>query len=451
MVAQPSIRLPKGVRDFLPRATARRREIAGHLVREFERWGYRRVITPQFECNDVLERGLGENGRKAVLRFVEPGSGEIVALRPDITPQIARMVATRLADIEGPLRLCYQGAVTRLNLGVTQPREILQAGVELVNAESPHGDAELIAVAASALAHSGMEHIRLDVGHVGISRQALERIEDVARRALVRDLINKKDQAGVAKAVADLPKSQRILLEALPDLYGPPKEVLARAGRLPLAPENRDALSMVEQLLSNTEGLIDPELHARLGVDLGDVRGFEYYTGLWFRGFVEGYGGAVLRGGRYDNLIARYGHDTHATGFAVDIEAIAQAQRKRGVDMGRLEDAVVISVRKEAQRVVGARIAASLRAQGVRVALDPRPFPGVISLCQHAEAVGFSRVVVIGARKAGSSTGGELVRIPTNVNAPVIEPLPTKVLDAAVQGRPKSLFHLLAVTQQKGN
>ncbi len=103
-MSSPPIRLPAGVRDFLPRAAARRRSLAARVMDVFEAWGYARIITPVFECADVLERGLGPDARAAAIRFVEPGSGEVVALRPDITPQVARVVATRLADIEGPIR-----------------------------------------------------------------------------------------------------------------------------------------------------------------------------------------------------------------------------------------------------------------------------------------------------------------------------------------------------------
>ncbi|HEY5948206.1 MAG TPA: ATP phosphoribosyltransferase regulatory subunit, partial [Kofleriaceae bacterium] len=150
-MSTPPIRLPSGVRDFLPRAAARRRALAENVLEVFEAWGYARIITPVFECADVLERGLGAGGRAAAIRFVEPGTGEVVALRPDITPQIARVVATRMADIPGPIRLCYEGAVTRL-AGEAGQREILQAGIELVDAPAPDGDAEVLAVAAAALA-----------------------------------------------------------------------------------------------------------------------------------------------------------------------------------------------------------------------------------------------------------------------------------------------------------
>src|SRR5215218_2575565 len=165
----PPIRLPSGVRDFLPRAAARRRSLAEKMMQVFEAWGYARVITPMFECADVLERGLGAGARAAAIRFVEPGTGEVVALRPDITPQVARIVATRLADVEPPLRLCYEGAVMRLASELGQ-REILQAGIELVGAAEPQGDAEVLAVAAATLTATQLPETRIDIGHVAFAR-----------------------------------------------------------------------------------------------------------------------------------------------------------------------------------------------------------------------------------------------------------------------------------------
>ncbi|HET9991954.1 MAG TPA: ATP phosphoribosyltransferase regulatory subunit, partial [Kofleriaceae bacterium] len=167
MTTPPPIRLPSGVRDFLPRAAARRRDLAEKVMGVFEAWGYARVITPMFECADVLERGMGAGAKAAAIRFVEPGTGEIVALRPDITPQIARVVATRLADVPGPIRLCYEGAVTRL-AGDHGQREILQAGIELVDA-SDAGDAEVLAVATAVLERLQLD-AHLDLGHVAPAR-----------------------------------------------------------------------------------------------------------------------------------------------------------------------------------------------------------------------------------------------------------------------------------------
>src|SRR5918911_1829702 len=133
----PQLRLPTGMRDFAPAAAAARRRIAETLLRVFEGWGFARVITPAFEYEDVLALGLGSSGRDAAIRFVEPSSGQVVALRPDITPQIARLIATRFRDESGPLRLCYEGTVLRMDRRARTQRELIQAGVELAGVETP--------------------------------------------------------------------------------------------------------------------------------------------------------------------------------------------------------------------------------------------------------------------------------------------------------------------------
>src|SRR5215470_12014978 len=179
MSSGPPIRLPSGVRDLLPRPAARRHSLAERVMGVFEAWGFARIVTPVFECADVLERGLGHDARAAAIRFVEPGTGEIVALRPDITPQVARLVATRLAEIEGPIRLCYEGAVIRL-AGELGQREVLQAGIELIDAPEPDGDAEVLAVAAAALAAAQLPEIRLDIGHVAPARHVLGAVPGAA-------------------------------------------------------------------------------------------------------------------------------------------------------------------------------------------------------------------------------------------------------------------------------
>src|SRR5262245_51814825 len=167
MSDSPSLRLPTGMRDFAPRAAAFRRRVAELLLGVFERWGFARVITPAFEYEEVLALGLGPAGRASAIRFVEPSSGQVVALRPDITPQIARLVATRFRDERGPLRLCYEGTVVRLERGA-RSREVIQAGVELCGVPGSRGDAELIGLGAAALAAAGLGEPTIDLGHLGL-------------------------------------------------------------------------------------------------------------------------------------------------------------------------------------------------------------------------------------------------------------------------------------------
>lgn len=367
----PAVRLPHGVRDFLPRAAARRRELAERLLAVFESWGYARLITPAYECADVLERGLGADARAAAIRFVEPVSGEVVALRPDITPQVARVVASRLAEAPGPLRLCYEGAVTRLLPGVGQ-REILQAGIELVDLEAPLGDAELLAVATAAMEAMGVPERHLDLGHVALVRCVLDAAPSAEARELLRAALARKDRRAVARAAGALPGDLPTLAEALIELWGPASEVLPRAAALPWPAAGRAALEHLHRVLESYREIAGEQALSgeALGVDLGDVRGFEYYTGLRVTGYVGGAPEAVLSGGRYDTLLARYGRAAPATGFSVDIEAVALALRALGVGPARRGVWLALAVGSGGPGAAS-RLARALRGAGAKVALAP--------------------------------------------------------------------------------
>jgi ATP phosphoribosyltransferase regulatory subunit len=328
----------------------RRRALAERLLDVFEAWGYARLITPVFEHADVLERGLGHGAKASAIRFVEPGTGEVVALRPDITPQVARIVATRLADVECPLRLCYEGVVMRMAAELGQS-EVLQAGIELVGAGEPEGDAEVLAVAAAALAASGLPETRLDIGHVAPARHVLAHDDRVAVA------IARKDRGAIKKLA--LSPEIATLADALCTLWGPADAVLDRAMALAWPEEVRAALDRLRAVVVAFGELADPPAPA-LTIDLGDLRGFDYYTGVRFAGYASGAPDAVLRGGRYDELIGRYGRPHRATGFAIDVEALAEAHRALGIAAPAARRGVAVYGAKAAE------VARSLRARGMR-------------------------------------------------------------------------------------
>jgi ATP phosphoribosyltransferase regulatory subunit len=442
MQRESVIRLPIGVRDFLPRAAARRRAIVERLLAVFASWGYARILAPAFEYADVLERGLGGDARQAAIRFVEPLTGEVVALRPDITPQVARMAATRLREVGGPLRLCYEGSVTRLAAGPRGQREILQAGVELIGVPAPAGDAEVLAVAAAAMSSLKVDDVRLDVGHVALARAALEPVTDPERRAELCDLLGKKDRAGVAAvaAAAGVPAPHRALLGELPRLYGAPAAVLERARALRLPAAARRAVDAIDHVLAQVEDAAGRAVAARITVDLGEVSGFEYYTGLRFAGYAAGVGDAVLRGGRYDELLGRYGFPACATGFAVDIEAIAQTERAAGIEPAGLDAVLIVAGRPE--RSLAARLAGALRGHGQRVAVDGGPRRPVGELCDYARAVGFARVVVVG------SAGARILATDTDGGRRLGE-VSTAILTHAARGRADKLTKLCAALHMR--
>ncbi|MDB4958758.1 MAG: histidyl-tRNA synthetase 2 [Myxococcales bacterium] len=316
-----------------------------------------------FECADVLERGLGAGAKAAAIRFVEPGTGEIVALRPDITPQIARVIATRMTDVVGPIRVCYEGSVTRLAVELGQ-REILQAGIELVDSGEPDGDAEVLAVAAAALAEIELPGVRLDIGHVAPAAFVLGSAPDADARAAVAASLARKDRAGLRAAARVLPSAVAPLAEALATLWGPAAATLDRAAALPWPPHVLDALARLRAVLAMFGELAEPA--PQVTIDLGDLRGFDYYTGARFAAYAAGAPDAVLRGGRYDELLGRYGRPARATGFAIDLEAVAEAQGSIGV-------ASPVSVPGIATHgAKAAELARSLRAAGLRAVAQLR-------------------------------------------------------------------------------
>jgi ATP phosphoribosyltransferase regulatory subunit len=319
------------MRDFAPEAAASRRRVAETLLGVFERWRFQRVITPAFEYEDVLALGLGAAGRAAAIRFVEPSSGQVVALPPDITPQIARLIATRYRDVEGPIRLCYEGTVVRLDQRARQQREIIQAGVELAGVASPEGDIEIIALGADALAAVGLGGATIDLGHLGLTGAVLDALAlpSEAAKEAVRGRIAKKDKVGLAEALraATSPRPVIAFAARLPELSGSPKIVETALAEAPRALRGvKDALETLRQVLRQLERR---RLPARLHVDLAEVRGWDYYTGLRVQGYVDGAAEAVLQGGRYDGLLGRYGRPAPAVGFAIDVEATVSALELR--------------------------------------------------------------------------------------------------------------------------
>jgi ATP phosphoribosyltransferase regulatory subunit len=439
----PSLRLPAGMRDFPPRAAAARRRIAEALLGVFEGWGFARVITPAFEYEDVLGLGLGESGRAAALKFVEPSSGRVVALRPDITPQIARLIATRFREEGGPVRFCYEGTVLRLERGARSQRELIQAGVELAGVVAPVGDAEVIALGATALVAAGLGapqfDLTIDLGHLGLMREVLAELAlpDEAERG-VRAAIAKRDRVGLDHALRasvsgaiNSPRGAVIdFVLALPDLSGAPS-VLAEAARQAPSPRIRRAISDLQAIVGQVEARRIP---ARLHVDLAEVRGFDYYTGVRFQAFVSGSAEPVLQGGRYDDLLGRYGRPNPAVGFAVDVEAAAGALEDAQADTDRSKAAnasrnpwdspqdLTWQARQEgdaAVLVVGpasaaAPVAAALRAKGRRAAALLVTMSDV-DVVSYAARWGYREIVRVGSalkpeRSAGKASGLETSR-----------------------------------------
>lgn len=316
--------LPFGLRDLLPDHSAHLAELSSHLQEVFSSFGYRRVFLPTLERLEVVERGLSPAALADVMKFVESGSGEVVAIRPDITPQIARLYAARPDALPSPARLCYDGPVLRSREArAGRPREVYQAGVEMLGAGGAAADAETLVLLGRALASIGLGDAVVEVGHARFAQAVIGAAGLPPRaRAEAWDALGRKDQDALARLAARArgPGAARDALPQLATLFG--DGALDRARALAKAvPEAAAPLGEVEAALrlARRRGL------AEVAVDLGEARGLGYYTGLTFAGYAAGAGSEVAAGGRYDELLARFGRPGPAIGFAVDLEFATHA------------------------------------------------------------------------------------------------------------------------------
>jgi ATP phosphoribosyltransferase regulatory subunit len=309
--------------DILPGEAARRAFFARTLVDSFARFGYDLVTTPLFEFAQVLERGLNSTDRRSLLRFVEPESGSVALMRPDITPQVARIAATRLNDRPTPLRLAYQGTIIRKPQGRARSRrQFGQAGVELIGIQGVSGDAEVIEAATSACREVGLGSYVIELGQVRIPNAALASVPEGARAAASAALAA-KDPArleSLLKAASVASKHRRDLLR-LTELFGDISTL--RRGR---AIARRLGVEEAIDELSELHGLlVSRELGGSLSIDLGELRGQSYYTGASYQLLAAGPGEPIGSGGRYDDLVGRFGRPMPATGFGLDLEHLLSA------------------------------------------------------------------------------------------------------------------------------
>lgn len=335
--------LPAGLRDVLAEETFLRRSLARRILEHFALHAYDLVTPPVFELAEVLEKGLGTLDPGDVLRFVEPESGEVCALRPDMTPQIARMVATRLSSQPPPIRLCYEGTIVRRRQGrARKHRQVPQAGVELHGAPAPHGDEEVLHLLASVSRRIGLESFVIDLGHSGISRSLIDCLPRELAQDITQALVH-KDQSSVVSLLSrasGLGVAQNIknALEVLPDLSGgfsgrSAQEVLDEAKLVFRETPAAGPLAELTALWERIQGpsAIDEDLSSSLRIDLGEVRHFAYYTGIIFHAVAKGPGEPYASGGRYDDLLGRFGRLLPAIGFALHLDAVAQAREAANI------------------------------------------------------------------------------------------------------------------------
>jgi ATP phosphoribosyltransferase regulatory subunit len=304
--------IPPGTRDVLPEEMRELREISSRMRETFEDAGYGEVHTPALEYEEVLRRGEEHAAGARYRTFDE--QGEVLALRSDMTIPIARVVGTRYADASPPFRFCYFAHAWRaVERGVGEPREFLQGGLELIGADGPEGDAEVVALTIAALDAAGLRRHRVGVGDASLYRTLLHSAGVPEEEHVpMLECLSRRDLVGLEmriSGVSGLGQGARDLLVQLPSVRGGP-EVLDRA----------EGLRELYELLAE-RGVAD-----RVIFDLGLVRELGYYTGAVFEVYDPAVGFALGGGGRYDDLLGRFGRPLPACGVALDLQRVHLAQ-----------------------------------------------------------------------------------------------------------------------------
>lgn len=374
------INTPEGTRDRLFAECLERRQVQGVLVNLFRRRGYAEVITPEVEFYDLFVQSGSPLPQETMLKIIDR-SGKIMVMRPDSTAPIARVAATKLQTLALPQRLYYDQTVFRSGRAHEGgSSEIAQCGVEMIGAVGKKADLEMVALAVDALRACGVSEFHIEVGHVGFYRDLASRVnmpeEDLERMrqyiegknyAVLNDLLEPYDgQPGCAA------------LRRLPYLFGG-VEVLQEARELAGACESLEYLERLHgELTAGGYG-------EYVRFDLGLVHQIDYYTGVVFRGYVQGAGAPVLSGGRYDSLVEKFGRRAEATGFAVDVDAVGACL---SVEVPRLDTVIYYEDGLFAQAV-------QVLDRGPAGSCELSPCRTLVSTMNLAREKGANRVLVL--------------------------------------------------------
>ncbi len=320
--------VPKGMRDLLPNEVKVRRHMEKKISALFRSFGYKEIITPTFEYLDVIEGGTGNSIRKELYLFMDR-DGEILSLRPEMTVAIARLAATYLQQEFLPQRLYYSANVFRhVQPHLAQYREFWQMGIELLGASGVWADAEIITIATRSMRALGLDDIKISLNQIEIFNSLLADCNLAPQhREIIRKQIEEKDLVALGRILEDLPISDQLKesIAMLPVLHGG----LDVLGRIPYLQKNRKASQAAQELEKVYEALRISGVIDSIVVDMGVLRGLDYYTGIVFEGYSPRLGYGLLGGGRYDSLLGQFGFDSPATGFAMGLDRLALVLNKQ--------------------------------------------------------------------------------------------------------------------------
>lgn len=363
------VHTPEGVRDIYGDEKAKKTVVEQLLHEKIKGYGYRDIQTPTFEFFDVFSKEVGTTPSKELYKFFDK-EGNTLVLRPDFTPSIARCAAKYFMEENVPIRFCYQGN-TFTNTSELQGKlkEVTQMGAELIGDDSVQADAEMIAMTIEALYHAGLSDFQMSIGNLeyfkGICAEAGL---DEETELELREYISGKNYFGAEELLDSTHVSQKTKEQLLKvsDLFGT-AAILHDAKK---AASNERSKKAIERLEKVYQVLCNYGVEKYVSFDLGMLSKYNYYTGIIFKGYTYGVGDAIVKGGRYDNLLRRFGKEAAAIGFVIVVDDLLAAMNRQGVIVSGTESYMKVYY-TEADFKEMLQESRKLRASGKNVELLP--------------------------------------------------------------------------------
>lgn len=366
-MSEKLLHTPEGVRDIYDSECKKKLKVLERIHHVLELYSYQDIDTPTFEYFDIFNMDKGSAPSNEMYKFFDRNNNTLV-LRPDITPSIARCVAKYYSDVELPIRLCYKGnTFTNSHQHQGKLSEFTQIGGELINDDSSAADAEIIACVISCLISVGLKEFQIEVGEVDYFKGIIaEAGLDSDTENIIREYIQLKNFFGLSEFVSklDISDNMKNAIAGFDNLFGG-LEMLERASTLVTNPQS---LSAIDRMRKVYNALCTYGYEKYVGFDLSMLNRYNYYTGIVFRGYTYGTGDAIVKGGRYNNLMAKFGNDAPSVGFAIYVDDLMSAITRNRIEVDIDHSNMLILYDREYQKQA-IELAASLRMKDKKIEL----------------------------------------------------------------------------------
>lgn len=321
---------PEGVRDIYGQEYERKLSVEGKLRDIITSYGYDAIQTPTFEYFDVFSREIGTTPSKELYKFFDK-EGNTLVLRPDFTPSIARCAAKYFMEDQFPIRFCYMGnTFTNTSNLQGKLKEVTQMGAELINDDSVEADAEMISMVIEALKNTGLNRFQVSIGQVEYFKGLCEEAGlDEETEMSLREFISGKNFFAAQELLAErkVKEPYHSILLQVADVFGNMTS-LEQAKELVT---NERSIKAIERLEKLYEVLKLYGVEQYVSFDLGMLSKYHYYTGIIFKAYTYGIGDALVKGGRYNNLLKQFGKEAPAVGFVIVIDDLLEALSRQKV------------------------------------------------------------------------------------------------------------------------